>query len=150
MEEIAKIFPAVFRQRFRSGPQLAELLASLWPRIVGQAMAQQSRPVRFAEGTLTLTTHCLAWAAQLRQMQEEIRAAINAFLGGSVVKKLRVEHILKPVADTPATPQRSPQPKLPAPRLERLDALAGLDPNVASILERSFAKYFARRGRQAH
>jgi hypothetical protein len=47
--------------------------------------------VAFTAGTLTVATSVPPWAVQLRSMSEEIRAAVNDFLGGPVVKKLRVE-----------------------------------------------------------
>jgi len=40
---------------------------------------------------LTVATSVPPWAVQLRGMSEEIRAAVNDFLGGPVVKKLRIE-----------------------------------------------------------
>ena len=144
LEEIARIVPTVFRHEIRrADAQLAGILAPLWPRIVGKAMAQHSRPARFERGTLTLAA-CPSWAAQLRQMAEEIRAEINSFLGRPVVRKLRVDH-------TPSW-ESAPAPISPGPlpldveALRESDSSAGasLGPEVSGIVERSFAKYFAR------
>ena len=69
MEEIGKILPAVFKRHVRpSDPSRLELLASLWPRLVGKAIARQSWPVAFEAGTLRVATSCPTWATQLRRL----------------------------------------------------------------------------------
>jgi len=80
--------------------RLLLFLNALWPRAVGKAIAQHSRPVSFVTGTLTLATACPSWAAQLGQMNEELRAGINSFLGRRVVKKLRVRHAPNLILET--------------------------------------------------
>ncbi len=91
MEEIGKILPAVLKKRIQQGgPGTLGLLAPFWPQVAGKPIAQHAQPVAFEAGTLTLTTDCPNWAAQLREMKEEIRAEINSFLGAPVVKKLRI------------------------------------------------------------
>ena len=75
MEEVGNILPAVFKRRLRlGGATVADILAPLWARVAGKAMAEQSRPVAFEAGTLTLETGCPSWAVELRRMAEEIRA----------------------------------------------------------------------------
>jgi hypothetical protein len=91
MEEVGKLLPRIFkRQMGRKDPRLVEILGPLWLRVAGSGIAENSRPIAFVAGTLTLETSCLSWAAQLRQMREEIRAEINNFLGCPVVKKIEV------------------------------------------------------------
>jgi hypothetical protein len=151
LEEIGKILPAIFKAQVRrADPALIEILAPLWPRVVGKGIAQHARPVAFAAGTLTLATACSTWAAQLRQMAEEIRAQINSFLGTPVVKKLRVQHVPQmDAAELPAPQRKSPlhleMSNLPAPQ-----GGSKLDPEISGILERSFAKYFARNRKPVH
>jgi len=74
----------------RENARVVEILAPLWIQVAGKEIAEHSRPVEFAAGTLTLATSCPSWAAQLRLMSEQIRAEINNFLGYAVVKKLQV------------------------------------------------------------
>jgi len=151
VEEIGKILPAVFKRHVRqSEPALAELLASLWPRLVGKAIARQSRPVAFEAGTLQVVTSCPTWAAQLRQLAEEIRAEINGHLGGPVVKKLRIQYEPKAGANETATPARVSHsaPEIPTGRV--LDGTARLEPELSGVLQHSFAKYFSRRERKVH
>ncbi len=91
MEEIGKILPAVLKKRIQQGgPGTLGLLAPFWPQVAGKPLARHVQPVAFKAGTLTLATPHPNWAAQLREMQEEIRAEINSFLGAPVVKKLRI------------------------------------------------------------
>jgi Dna[CI] antecedent DciA-like protein len=91
MEEVGKLLPRIFkRQMGRKDPRLVEILGPLWLRVAGSGIAENSNPIAFTGGTLTLETSCLSWAAQLRQMREEIRAEINKYLGCSVVKKIEV------------------------------------------------------------
>jgi hypothetical protein len=151
LEEIGKILPRMFKAQVRrADPALVEILTPLWPWVVGKGIAQHTRPVAFASGTLTLATACSTWAAQLRQMAEEIRTQINSFLGTPIVKKLRVHHV--PAMSAPAV--------APGPRGSGLDLKvlsvpvpAGapkLDPEISGIVERSFAKYFARSRSKVH
>jgi predicted nucleic acid-binding Zn ribbon protein len=91
VEEIGNSLPAVFKRQLRKpGTQLAEILAPLWARAAGRAIAEHSRPAAFADGTLTLEADSHTWAAQLRLMREQIRKKVNAFLGVPVVKELEV------------------------------------------------------------
>lgn len=92
MEAVGKLLPAIFkRQVRRDDTRLVELLTPFWPRAAGKGIAENSTPVHFAAGTLTLETACPTWAIQLRTMTEEIRAGINNVLGAPVVKKVRVQ-----------------------------------------------------------
>ena len=92
MYEIGTVLPVVLKRYIERGePRIIEVLAPFWPRVAGKAIAANSRPVAFAGGTLILATSTPPWAVQLRGMSEEIRSAVNGFLGGPVVKKLRIE-----------------------------------------------------------
>jgi len=151
VEEIGKLLPAIFkRQVRRNDPKMIEILAPLWTRVVGKGMARQSRPTAFEAGTLTLVTSCPSWAAQLRQMSEEVRAQVNNYLGGAVVKRLRVRVLL----DTDPVEASAPQETVAlerAPALQPLpDGAVQLEPEMTGMLERSYAKYFARQKTKVH
>jgi hypothetical protein len=91
MEEVGKILPKVLQPQFsRLEPPVVEVLAPLWIRVAGQALAKECRPVAFSSGTLTLETKDPDWAEPLQQMAEHIRAHVNNFLGKPVVKHLRI------------------------------------------------------------
>lgn len=101
MREISAVFPAIFRGYLRGGdPRVVEILAPLWPRVAGKAIAANSRPVAFAAGTLTVAA-AGPWAVQLAFLSEEIRAAINAYLGREVVKKVTLRKASRPNTQSP-------------------------------------------------
>ena len=145
MDEIAKILPAVFRKQIRrTDPHLLEILVPLWPRIAGRTMAEHSQPALFASGVLTLNADCATWGTQLRLMTEDIRAGINHFLGQPIVKKLRIKTVTQPDLFSP--PRLSHGTGLPAPPPVRpaMDTGSIADPDIASMLACSYAKYFNR------
>jgi len=147
MEELGKILPAIWKRHAqRANPHLADILASLWPQVVGKPLAQHCRPIGLEGGRLTIGTAEADWAVQLRLMSEEIRAEINSFLGSPAVKKLFVKHVpgLKFAAVLP--PDDSVH-AIPATRLPLDSAGTKLDREVARIVAQSYAKYFARPGR---
>jgi len=148
VDEIGKILPSLFRKQIRrTEPHLLEILVPLWPRIAGKTMAQHSRPVLFASGELTLTTDCATWGKQLRHMTEDIRAEINGFLGQPIVKKLRIKTVTQPDLFSPPRFSRGAAAPAP-PRVERaMDTHSITDPEIATALASSYAKYFARHRR---
>jgi hypothetical protein len=150
MEEVGKILPAIFKRQVRRvNPPVVEILAPLWPRVAGKAMARQCRPVAFNAGTLTLATECSAWCAQLRQMAEEIRAEINSFLGGPVVKKLRVQRVTHlDVTELPQPRQGISPPESPAGDWAGSAAIP--DSEMARLVGLSYRKYFARQAKRVH
>src|SRR5208337_3211437 len=117
MEEIGIILPKVLKpQLSRLEPPVVEVLAPLWTRVAGKALAGQCRPVAFSAGTLTLATDNADWAEPLQQMAGEIRAAVNNFLGKPVVKHLRILRARK--FDRSDRTQRQPE-DLPVSRPDR-------------------------------
>ena len=107
MEEISKILPLIFKKQVqRSQPRLIEILAPLWPQIAGKPMARHSKPVAFEDGTLTLESDCSTWSAQLGLMAEEIKTEVNGYLGVSVLRKLQVRCVTKPVSPAPPAAKR--------------------------------------------
>jgi hypothetical protein len=146
VKEIGVILPSVLRQQVRpTDSALAELLEPFWTRLVGKALAQQCRPAAFNAGTLVLETSCTSWAAEIRRMSEEIRAAVNSNLGKPLVKKLRVRFAVPECRGAGRGGGRAVQ--APIAPLSSPDGLAGLDAEISGIVERSFSKYFSRKGR---
>lgn len=147
MEKIGRILPAILKgQVRRTEPPLIEILAPLWPCVAGKAMAEHCRPVAFNEGTLTLTTECPTWKAQLQQMAEEIRAEINSYLGRPVVKRLRV---LKAAQYGPAD-YSTAGPGSDEGRARWEDSAAGAAPAFARLGRLSRTKPFGRYGKRVH
>jgi predicted nucleic acid-binding Zn ribbon protein len=149
MEEIGKILPKVLKpQLSRLEPPVVEVLAPLWTRVAGKALARQCRPVAFSTGTLTLATDDADWAEPLQQMAEEIRAHVNNFLGKPVVKHLRILRVGKLGRSGRA---RWRQENLPVSKPKRKDwpgKVSGLAPEMAQGIGRPYAKYFGlKRGK---
>jgi len=146
MEEIGKILPKVLKpQLSRLEPPVVEVLAPLWTRVTGKALARQCRPVAFSAGTLTLATDDADWAEPLQQMAEEIRAHVNDFLGKPLVKHLRILRVGKVGRSNRA--QRRPE-NLPVSKPNRKDwpgKVSGVAPDLAQVIGRPYAKYFGRK-----
>ncbi len=145
MDEIGKILPRLFRNQIRrTEPHLLEILLPLWPNVAGRSMAQHSQPTHFASGVLTLATDSATWSAQLRHLTEEIRAEINSFLGQAVVKKLRIKTVTHPGLFSAPRASRQTIPAAPPQTGAEINTTAISDPEIASMLASSYAKYFNR------
>ena len=144
MEEVGKLLPRIFkRQMGRKDPRLVEILGPLWLRVAGSGIAENSRPIAFVAGTLTLETSCLSWAAQLRQMREEICAEINKYLGCSVVKKIEVSVALDSGRTKPDM-SRIEFPVSDARKTDGAGAISRIEPKAARINGHSKKKIPAR------
>ena len=146
MEEIGIILPKVLKpQLSRLEPPVVEVLAPLWSRVAGKALAGQCRPVAFSAGILTLATDDADWAEPLQQMAEEIRAHVNDFLGKPVVKHLRI--LLAGKVDRHDRAQWRPE-NLPASKPNRKDwarQVSGVAPDMAQVIGRPYTKYSGRK-----
>jgi predicted nucleic acid-binding Zn ribbon protein len=61
-----------------------------WERVVGPDVAAHSRPIKLADGELTVEAESTAWATQLRLMAAALLRRIAAEVGHNVVKKLHI------------------------------------------------------------
>jgi predicted nucleic acid-binding Zn ribbon protein len=61
-----------------------------WERVVGPDIAAHSRPVKLADGELTVEAESTAWATQLRLMAAALLKRIAAEVGNNVVRKLHI------------------------------------------------------------
>ena len=133
MEEIGKLLPKVLKpQLSRLEPPVVEVLAPLWSRVAGEALAKKCRPVAFKAGTLTLATEDPDWVEPLQQMTEEMRAHVNNFLGKPLVRHLRILSVCKPAHQTKS--QRQPEELSVPPQ----------------GIGRSRVRYFSRKREEVH
>jgi hypothetical protein len=148
VEAIGHSLPAVFKRHARrAGSGLVEVLAPLWARAAGKAVAEHSRPVAFWSGTLTLATTSQTWAAQLRLLGPEVLGAVNEFLGAPLAKELRVRMERASAGeDRDAAAPIEPRPAEDL-RMAPCELPRGLDAETRGILARSYSKYFARAGK---
>jgi predicted nucleic acid-binding Zn ribbon protein len=72
-----------------------------WDQIVGADLAAHTRPEGFSAGELLVTADSTAWATQVRLLAGTLVARVNAELGGTVVRRVKVRG--------PAPPPRSGQ-----------------------------------------
>ena len=63
---------------------------SRWAEIAGPEIADHCTPTTLRDGDLVLTAESTAWATQLRLMARQIAERVNADLGASVVKTVKV------------------------------------------------------------
>ncbi|WP_425565467.1 DciA family protein [Pilimelia columellifera] len=61
-----------------------------WERVVGADIAAHSRPVRLADGELTIEAESTAWATQLRLLTGKILKQIAGEVGHNVVIRLNI------------------------------------------------------------
>lgn len=71
-------------------PAAEATVLGAWERVVGPDIAQHSRPVRLADGELTVEAESTAWATQLRLLQSTLLRNIAAEVGHGVVTRMRI------------------------------------------------------------
>ena len=150
MERVRNIVPRIL------GPQVkgfdhavVEILKPLWPIVVGRAMAEHSRPMVLLGGTLKIETHAASWNLELHKMVDEIRRAINRFLGSRVVHRIIFEY-------QPNTDGKKKESVTVAEQSKGIRNLvsvpsqvgADLSPGLKEIFRSSMAKYFSRSERK--
>jgi len=93
---LAPVVRPVFRRR---APAAAALLAD-WDSLAGPEFAGRARPVKFADGTLTLA--CTGPAAmELQYLAPTLIGRLNLGLGGGPVERLRFVQQAEPSAGAP-------------------------------------------------
>ncbi|MFV2102181.1 DUF721 domain-containing protein [Micromonospora sp. LOL_024] len=61
-----------------------------WERVVGEEVAQHSRPVKLENGELTVEARSTAWATQLRLLAGSLLQQIGREVGHNVVRRLHI------------------------------------------------------------
>ena len=154
MEEIGRIVPRALKTHLqRDKAPLLAVVAGLWPRVAGKAIAEQSRPVAFSGGKLTLSASNEEWATQLQALSGEICSAVNKALGQTLVRYVRVR--VGPACrfeegTSVANADRKLLVRESSHSSADIDALASLDAETRTVLSRSIAKYFARLPRRTN
>ena len=77
-------------------------------------------------------------------MAEEIRTKINSFLGQPIVKKLRIKTVTQPDLFFGPRVSRGSAPLAPPSVNQLMDTDSIADPEIATALASSYAKYFNR------
>ena len=61
-----------------------------WSSVVGEDVASHATPMTLKDGVLSVAAESTAWATQLRMLQSQILAKINAAVGQGVVTSLKI------------------------------------------------------------
>lgn len=146
MERVRNIVPRILGPQVKGfNHAVVEILKPLWPIVVGRAIAEHSRPMVLLEGTLKIETHSTSWNLELHKMIDEIRRAINRFLGSRVVHRIIFEY--QPNTDgkkrestTVAEQSKEIRSLVPVPSQVGAD----LSPGLKETFRSSMAKYFSR------
>jgi predicted nucleic acid-binding Zn ribbon protein len=75
--------PAIDTVRTRVAP--ATLLAGVqrhWPEVAGERLAEEAEPVSERAGEVTMACRSSVWASELSLMADDLRARLNAAIGG--------------------------------------------------------------------
>lgn len=62
-----------------------------WPHLVGEDVAEHTKPVALKDGELTVQAQSTAWATQLRLLQRQILKRISDGVGRDVVRRIKVQ-----------------------------------------------------------
>jgi predicted nucleic acid-binding Zn ribbon protein len=71
-------------------PKAEATVFGAWERVVGEEIAQHSRPVKLEAGVLTVEAESTAWATQLRLLAATLIRKIAGEVGHNVVTKLNI------------------------------------------------------------
>jgi hypothetical protein len=89
MEHAGKTLWTALRRVARPERPL-DLLAAVWPVILGPRLAAHTQPVAWHKGVVTVDSPDAEWHAQLAGLAAEIRKQINRWWGTDVVTEVRV------------------------------------------------------------
>jgi hypothetical protein len=122
---------------------LAKRVALLWPDVVGDEAAANSRPLRLWQGRLSASASSAAWAQTLQFLAGTVAGRLNERLGNGVVREVVFRHAgweEDPVARARDNADRRDEPtgalaefdssdarSLSAEQIRALDEVEGLD-----------------------
>jgi hypothetical protein len=139
----------VRRELGRFGPQgsIVDIVAA-WPAAVGQAIAANAWPARVArDGTLHVATSSSAWAFELTQLEETVRARLAEYLGESRPPRLRFAPGRLPEggAESVSNASREPRAAGAAERAKGAEIAASIDdPELRSLVAKAAAASLLR------
>ncbi|MBJ8342556.1 DUF721 family protein [Antrihabitans sp. YC3-6] len=81
---------SIAKSRGWSGKVAEGTVFGRWPQVVGEDIASHAEPTTLKDGVLSIAAESTAWATQLRMMQGQILAKINAAVGHGSVTSLRI------------------------------------------------------------
>jgi hypothetical protein len=133
--------------RFGPAGGMAEVVA-VWPEVVGDSIAQNAWPARFArDGTLHVAVSSSPWAFELAQLEPEIAARLAHALGEEQPRRLRFAPGEVPEARVENVPKE--RKSLPPPSADDLAQAAKIaapveDSELRELISRAAAASLAR------
>lgn len=89
MDSLRDILPRMIKNMGLAKRYEAELIIFNWRQIVGDNIADNTRPGKISRRILTLAAKNAVWSHHLSTMKEEIIAKINAFAGEKAVSDIK-------------------------------------------------------------
>ncbi|RMI34104.1 DUF721 family protein [Nocardia stercoris] len=89
-QTLGSLTGALAKSRGWSGRVAEGTVFGRWPNVVGEDIAAHATPVSLTDGVLSVQAESTAWATQLRLLQGQLLAKINAAVGQGVVTSLRI------------------------------------------------------------
>jgi predicted nucleic acid-binding Zn ribbon protein len=92
---LGEIIARLVKLRGWERPAAEARIFGTWDKIVGADLAAHCRPVKLADGELTIEAESTAWATQIRLLSKPMLNRIQAEVGRDVVRRI---HVHGPVA----------------------------------------------------
>jgi predicted nucleic acid-binding Zn ribbon protein len=89
-QPLGAVLNRLMKARGWQQPAAEATVFGAWERVVGQEVAQHSRPVKLEDGELTVEARSTAWATQLRLLAGSLLQQIGREVGHNVVRKLHI------------------------------------------------------------
>ncbi len=89
-QPFAAVLAKLMKTRGWTRPAAEATVFGDWVKVVGADIAAHCRPVKLADGELTVEAESTAWATQLRLLAAKLLSGIAAQVGPNVVTKLRI------------------------------------------------------------
>ncbi|WP_280478590.1 DUF721 family protein [Nocardia cyriacigeorgica] len=87
---LSKLAGSIAKSRGWSTKVAEGMVFGRWAGVVGEDIASHATPVKLENGVLSIAAESTAWATQLRMLQSQILAKINAAVGQGVVTSVRI------------------------------------------------------------
>lgn len=89
-QPLSALAGSLAKSRGWSGKVAEGTVFGRWAAVVGDDIASHADPVSLTEGVLSIQAESTAWATQLRMLQAQLLAKINAAVGQGVVTSLKI------------------------------------------------------------
>jgi predicted nucleic acid-binding Zn ribbon protein len=86
VKNVREILPEVYRQGADKNSSDQELALAYWPVVVGETIAQRTRPVVLLGKRLVVDVESLVWRRQLAGLSRTIASKLNRAIGRPIVE----------------------------------------------------------------